>query len=187
MKFLKKCAIAKILPKDVARPYLNHAWLDVPGARLIATDGAALVILPVDIEEGDKSGFVTAEAIARAVKWGRKGEYAKYATIDTSREDSLITLDGVSSPRPTVEDCGNYPDVDRALKRAITQPGGATVTLDAALLARLQAAMGADGVALTFQCDAAGKIDPTSAIRAAPPGRYPAVPDAIGVLMPMQY
>lgn len=110
-----------------ARPYLTAPYLDVAKARLIATNGHALVLHPVGIDEGDTSGHVPLEAL--------KAARAK-------RADGVISLNGnataggVQYPRP---DLGQYPDVDRVIPAKPDTPP--TVIFDAELLLKLAQAM----------------------------------------------
>lgn len=110
-----------------ARSYLTAPYLDVAKARLVATNGHALVIHPVVVDDGDTSGHVPLDAL-KAVRG--------------KRADSTITLNGnaiaggVQYPRP---DLGQYPYFDRVIPAKPSTPP--TVIFDAELLFKLAQAM----------------------------------------------
>lgn len=110
-----------------ARHYLTAPYLDVAKARLIATNGHALALHPVEIGDGDTTGHVPVDAL--------KAARAK-------RADGVIVLNGnataggVQYPRP---DLGQYPDVDRVIPAKPDTPP--TVIFDAELLLDLVRAL----------------------------------------------
>lgn len=181
MKFPKECAaIVKVAGAKDVRKYIREPYLDVDKARLAATDGACMVLLPVTVEAGDTSGFVSIEAITRAAKAERRrGTASIVASEDT------LTADGAGFARTKVADAGAFPDIDRVVPPA--NPDGPDIALDAALLAKVQAAMGCGTVTLTFGRDADGKIDGTRAIRVEANGWTPTDAPPVGVLMPARF
>jgi DNA polymerase III sliding clamp (beta) subunit (PCNA family) len=154
MQFNKSHDLSGIIAKKDSRAMLNAAHLDVPGARLVATDGHKLVCIPVTIDDGDTSGPVTAEAIKAAIKAaGRIGDAA------IACKGSLEVANGPSFPRPS--GLGQFPDVDRIAPKE----GTAQIGINAEYLAAIQKAAGAEGIGLQFALNDDGSIDATSAVR----------------------
>lgn len=110
-----------------ARVYLTAPYLDVAKARLVATNGHALVIHPVEIDAGDTSGHVPIDALKAA--GGKRGG-------GSIALNGSATVGGVQYPRP---DLGQYPDVDRVIPAKPETPP--TVIFDAELLLKLAQAM----------------------------------------------
>ena len=48
--------LEKMVSKNPLRSSMNHCYLDTKKGNLVATNGKALVIIPVEIEDGDTSG-----------------------------------------------------------------------------------------------------------------------------------
>ena len=111
MRFPKNCKIEALADSDGGRFMLSHVWLDVEGARLIASDGKALVIVPVEVEEGDVTGPIPVEVI-KAAKAQTKGP-KDAAVILSCGEADLIGL-GVKWPRPAK---GEYPNFERVIPK----------------------------------------------------------------------
>jgi DNA polymerase III sliding clamp (beta) subunit (PCNA family) len=154
MQFNKSHDLTGIIAKKDVRHMLNAAHLDVTESRLVATDGAKLVCVPVTIEEGDTSGPVTAEAIKAAIKAaGRTGDAA------IACNGSLAVANGPTFQRPG--DLGQFPDFDQL----IPKEGTAQIGINAEYLAAIQKAAGAKGIGLQFALNADGSIDATSAVR----------------------
>lgn len=58
--------------KDETRAHLTMLHLNVQRRELAATDGHRMVVVPVDIEEGDVTGPITVEALEAARKYDKK-------------------------------------------------------------------------------------------------------------------
>lgn len=157
--------------KDDTRPSLRHAYYQPDKARIVATDGHRLAIVPVTVDPGDTAGYVTDDALKAARKVGRKvngiAEIAANGTLHTGAG---------AFPRPTE---GTFPPVDAVIPEyRAGADRTASVTFNPELLTGIVKAIGAakGPVTLTFDPE-----DPYAAIvvTAADNG-------TIGVLMPMR-
>lgn len=115
-------------PGHGARVYLTMPHLDVEKKRLIATNGHALVVHPVELEEGDTSGPVPLDAL-RVIRAKRAG--------DSIALSGNAVAEGLTYPRPDFG--GYYPDVDRVIPAKPDTPP--TIVFDAASLLALAQAM----------------------------------------------
>jgi hypothetical protein len=98
--------LAVISEYETTRPFLRHAWLDVAGKRLAATNGHLMIVVPCEVADLDVDGFVTVEAIEFARKaLRRKGVGSEIAIGCGAR----LECDGASFDRPTVSQIGNFP------------------------------------------------------------------------------
>ena len=174
MKIPKNCLIERVASTDKTRLVLAHPYLDVERKTLVATNGCALVALPVEIDPGDTSGPITIDALAAARKVGRKGELA---TILAGTDQKLIN----QATCPRANDI-NYPDWTRVMPR---NPGKIRISFNAHLLVDITKAMGCTDVILEFD-------DATSPIKVTP-GKSkscwsisPSCSGAVGVLMPIK-
>jgi DNA polymerase III sliding clamp (beta) subunit (PCNA family) len=172
MKLNTKCKIESAASKDKTRYSITAPWLDIDenGAKVIATDGRIMAVVPVQVNETDKSCHLSIDAL----KASRKGRLAS-GEIDTSGEMQQVTGGG-AFPR---EDLGNAPNWRQVMPEE--KAPVFTVALNPALLARLAEAMGTDAVKLEFTSE-------TSPIRVTPTsggnGTSVAEPGAVGVIMP---
>jgi hypothetical protein len=157
MHFDKQFNLSKIIPKNDVREYLNNAHLDTENSRLIATDGEKLVIIPVTIDDGDTSGPVSTEAIKAAIKAaGKTGDAGITCKTD------LAVWNGATYPRPENYSSTVYPNIDRV----IPKPAAVHVSINARMLADVQAAMGCKhGVNLQFAVNSDGSINRHAAVR----------------------
>ena len=174
MKLPKNCLIERVTLTDETRPILAHPYLDVERKTLVATDGRALVALPVEIDPGDTSGPITIDALAAARKVGRKGELA---TILAGTGQKLTN----QATYPRANDI-NYPNWTQVMPR---NPGKIRIVFNAHLLFDITKAMGCTDVILEFD-------DATSPIKVTPGNSKscwpisPSCSGAVGVLMPIQ-
>ena len=128
--------------KDV-RFYLNEPYLDTENSLLIATNGNILAACPVELDEGDTSGTITAESIKAAIKASpHKGIRDKTANIKAN--GSLELDNGQSFPRAEL----TQPWVQ--YQRVIPDPDKATtvISLDAKLLKDLADAINTPGTSV---------------------------------------
>lgn len=161
---------------DECRPHLLHPQLDVENKRLMATDGHRLVILPVELDDGDVSGPVSREAIKAA----RKGPLAKSkagGVIAINANGSLAIEQGPTFPRPDNE---SFPPVDKVVPNGKNHT--VVVGLNARYLWEIAQALGTVNVRIEIAPAEAGKpmLDPivvtTNGDRDA----------GVGVLMPVR-
>lgn len=137
----RKTQLHKIVAgKKEVRNTLKHIWLDVEKKRVMATNGRALVIQPVENCENDTSGFITVDA------W--KAGLATCRTLPVTRidcaVDSLKTIDGANRPRP---EAGQFPDVDKCILSKDAKIKY-EISFNARLLSNLSEALGSDIVRL---------------------------------------
>lgn len=167
-----------VLSNDETRPHLNSAWLDVEAGRLVATNGHALAIVPVELEPGDKAGPVPPGAVRAA----RKRE--------TECQEGAVVCGDVTYKRGDAE----HP-ASTAEKRAQIVPsfrpgdaGTVTFGLNAALLLKLARSIGAHAsegytfVGLTVKIPEPGK--PMLSCILVTPGTNLDDSGAVGALMP---
>lgn len=116
--------------KDKVRPQLNNMRLDVEQHTLAATDGFILALVPVEVDDGDTSGYITPEAIALARK----------TRADSITADSALKLpDGTQLPRPKDADMPQWPNVAVVIPpKPDHEPD---LIIDTALLLRLAEAL----------------------------------------------
>ena len=121
------------------RQILQTPYLDTDASAVIATNGHILAYCPVELDEGDTSGPITAESIKAAIKQSPMTcRVDKMANIKAN--GSLILDNGASYPRETV---GQYVDY----KRVIPDKSQAeyVISLDAKLLKDLADAINTPG------------------------------------------
>lgn len=125
--------------KSLNRTAIQNVYLDREDsqAKLVATDGKILAIVPVGAKEGE-SGCISPEALKAARKLG--GEIAV--------NEFLTVADGTQFPKP---DGGMFPK----WRQVLPQPKGQTLTIgiNPSLLMRLAEAIGAETVQLTIDID----------------------------------
>lgn len=88
MKINKKCKIELIASKDETRSAINDPYLD--GNLLVATDGRKMVVLTVELEEGDTDGYISKEALIQARKLAIKNN----PSIISAKQESLRLANG---------------------------------------------------------------------------------------------
>lgn len=116
MKISPDCKAELVTSDDKKRYALTEPYLDVPGKRLIATDGRMLAITPVTVDDGDVSGYVPAAALELA----RKDKTRKGLSIEINCADPKTV--GVNTPNgngtfPRLQDL-TYPPVDQVMPKA---------------------------------------------------------------------
>jgi hypothetical protein len=173
MKLHPNIKIESIASKDKTRCSILNPWIDAENSKLVATNGMAMAVIPVLLEEGDESGYVPCDALKQARK-GAKGE------ISMLCGGEVVLPNGTIMPRDKTETPPNWkivmPNQDEASMR---------ISLDAGMLAKLAESMGTEGVTLEIS----GHESPII-VRPACSGRWnatrPACQDAIGVIMPIR-
>src|ERR1043165_2378632 len=122
---------------DAARPVLEDPYLDAEAGRLVATDSYILVSLPVELDEGDVSGWVPAEALKAA----RKTRYANddLRRIFLSENKAVVDTPAGSSAFIRINDRGEFPKWQQLVPPTEGREGEVLISLNAEKL--LQAAM----------------------------------------------
>jgi hypothetical protein len=128
-----------------ANPLLTDPWLDAKDRRLLATDGHALVALPVETERTERSRYLACSLLKAARVLGEKD-------LPAEIHDQEVVEFGVLWPTAQER---TFPDWKKLVPKARAgSPGTATLALNADLLARLANSMGFAGVRLTIQLGA---------------------------------
>ena len=173
MKLPKDCLLEKICSKDATRTTLAAPYLDIDAERfahVIATNGAAMAKVPVEITPEDVAGYVPVGALKEARKLAKREDESALALNGTAQ-----TSNGATFPRESKE---TFPNWRQVWPKA---EGKIQLSFDARLLYELAQAMGTEGVTLTF--DAGEPI----AVRPTPTkGCTPASFGARGVIMPVR-
>lgn len=183
MKLHKNIRPELVASKSRYRIALSEPWLEIPAdgkpAQLIATNGNALVAIPVDVAPTDHAGYVSGEALKAARKLAPKtGE----AEIGLNGCASLTN--GATLPRAeaNVQNC--TPPNWRRLVPSDETPRVISFGLDTKLLNDLAAAMGTDRIRLEIiRADGAMIARPIAACSGGC-GVDPAGP--VGLLMPIR-
>ena len=152
---LPKTKFEKAVNTKEVRSYIADAHFD--GKRLLATDGHIMLVIPVEVDDGDVAGPVPAEAVKQARR-------SKADDIFLAK-DKVIT-GGVTFPR---ENKGKYPDVDQVIKGAHDGVGKPDLTLNAKLMHDLALGLCSDTkypiIKVWFKRDEKGEIDKNSPLR----------------------
>jgi hypothetical protein len=82
--------VERAASKDAARPVLSYVYLNAECGTLEATDSYRAVVIPVEIEDGDTSGLIPAEAL----KAQRKASKHHEASLRVNGDVRLSTPDG---------------------------------------------------------------------------------------------
>lgn len=151
-------------------PLLMDPYLDVKAERLLASNGHALVSLPVEVARGERSRYLACSLLEAARKLGEDD-------VPAEIKDQEIVEFGVLWPTAQER---TFPDWKSLFPRFKSgDPGTTTIHLNARLLKALADAMGSAGaVALTFET---GSL-------VAPVLVQPLIPAAqeLGLLMPLR-
>lgn len=172
MKIDKKCKLEKLVvsPND-RRPALENPHFNKKDSLVVATNGRALAIVPVEKSTSgdDCEGAIPVDAL----KASRK------VSGQLSIDQATAIVAGVSYPRPSIQ----FPDYQQVLpKYKAGDAGTISLGFDAHLLADLVDALGCSSgmVTLTLPLDD-GRVDYEAPARIDPDS--PAHRDAYGVLM----
>ena len=134
MKMDKSHKIENCISPDTTREHLCKAYLDTEKKRLVATDGHMMAVVPVIVEEGDVSGFVTADAI----KTARKVKVNPEVSIHCN--GALAIDNGPTFARPTD---GQFPPYEQVMPEYRQGDAGTiTIGLNAGYLHDLMQALG---------------------------------------------
>jgi DNA polymerase III sliding clamp (beta) subunit (PCNA family) len=178
MKIHKDCLVEKIASRDCTRLSIAESYLDIEDGvgQVITTNGHALACIPVELEEGDVAGHISAEGLKQARKVDKRATHASLHLNGNLKLDN-----GVEMPRSTLKGGHEFPN----WRQVLPSNDGYTVSfaLNAKLLYELAQSMGAEGVVLSFKADRAPiLVRPTSLAN----NGHPACPEAKGVIMPLR-
>jgi hypothetical protein len=171
MKIHTDCQIEKVVSKDKTRLPLSKPYLR--NGAIWASDGKAMVRLPVETEAGDVDGYLSPEALKAARK-------TKDGTIHAN--GSLALSNGQVFPRPQVDELGKFPDCEPIWNNGIAQPNTLSVAFDVGLLKNIADAFGTEAVRLEL-------TDALTVIRVFPVANVGCtIPneEARGLLMPIR-
>lgn len=152
MRFDKSKDPAAVAAKDAGRYAIQGVAVvgRDGGTFLAATDGRALTLVRASLDEGDNpDGMYPVAAFAAARKAAKRKSDAALSLNGTARVEG----DGAATEFAKV--AGTFPDLDGVV------PTGAperVLWLDAALLARIQKALGANGVAIEMRDDGRDRL-----------------------------
>jgi hypothetical protein len=153
-----------------ANPILMDPYLDAKEDRIVASNGHALVALPVETEKGERSRYLACSLLQAARGLGEP-------EVPAEIKDQEIVEYGVLWPTPQERTFPDWPSLVPKFHRG--DEGTTTVSLNPRLLKALADAMASrGGVALTFQPGDVGPI-------LVQPLSSPA-PDELGLLMPLR-
>lgn len=133
-------------------PTAHYAPCWLTGSELVATNGKALVSIPVQRDEGDVGGVVPCEALVAA----RKSHFTKTSGMaKIELNGSAIVADTESRqefPRPP-KTCPDVASIVRDAKAA----KHVSVILNAALLKAIQDSIGCDALEIQLDAEAPGE------------------------------
>lgn len=173
MKTNKDCKIEAVISRDASRPSLGAPYFR--GGALWATDGRAMVKLPVESDETDAEGWVPLDALKAARKLA-----GRLDTVSIHLNGAATLCNGAAFPRldDKRREGTQWPNCERVFDDAMGKETKFSVAFDVRLLAAIADAMGTDQVKLDL-------TDELTVIRVSPVGKAPS-PDARGVLMPIR-
>lgn len=187
MKFDLKHKPELFASKDETRPHLTQCHLDVEAAKLVATDGHRLIVLPVEVDEHDHTGWVSAEALeaARKAERKRRGTHATIAANGALATGADGT--GPTFPRRTQEEAGPFPPYQHVVGVPTTRYV-VDFAVNASYLAEAAKAMGSDSLRIRlFVDEPRDTTDPTlTTLNPIHVTNEHTAPGALCVVMPMR-
>lgn len=180
MKIHKDCKIELAASKDATRPAIAEPFLDIKGGAgvVVATNGRAMAIVPVEVTEKDASGYLSGDCLKAARKFTKQDVILEASGVVTM-------LNGATMPREGLARNEKFPNWRQVMPSA--DGYNFTVAIDAKLLWELAQAMGTQGVLLNLQTADANKpilVGPHKCGRFDNQIKY-ACEGAKGVLMPV--
>jgi hypothetical protein len=170
MKIAKWYRPELVVSRDLERPQLTDPYLDAKEERLVATNGHALVALPVETDKAERSRYLSCSLLKAARGLGDDEVPAQIV-------DQEVVEFGVLWPAAQERSFPDWQEVVPKFHRG--DKGTATIHLSPRLLSAVSQAMAAgSGVALTFEV---GK--PEAPILVQP---LTVDPMELGVLMPLR-
>ena len=187
MRIDQDCVIEAIVSTDKERPVISEPFLDLSDKErpvLISTNGAAIAVVPVQVDDGDTQGPVN----KCAFKVGRKHPYAKktgilFVGLNVSGHCTLSDFSTMQR-NGNFPEGGNFPEWRNGIPKLDSHKKTVTIRLDSELLANLARSMGTKGVKLEFNIENDGTVE--GGIHVTPAGKHYAYSDAYGVIMPMR-
>lgn len=157
-----------LISPDITRTSTHIGmYYDTDAKLLCATNGHAFVGVPVTVEAGESSGYVTAEILKAARQFAKKAKLAE-STIEVTKTE-LRTFNGATkttAARPKAQ----FPAWRQLLPEiAPGDDNTVTVTLNAQLLLDVQKALNAATVTLVIPRPTAPTVGVTDAIRVYAP------------------
>jgi len=154
MRLNRRFSPWKVASKDITRQHLTHCYLDVEKQKLVATNGNAMAVVPVDELSqspgpcpNDESGFVSVAALEQAKKLTPKS----LDGVILSANGQHVFLGGATMPRAKAEPL-EFPPWERVVPSYRRGSAGTvTIGVDPTMLATLAKAIGEErAVSLTF-------------------------------------
>lgn len=137
--------ILKTASKDKSRPILQHGHLDVERGVLESTDSYCLASIPVEIEDGDVTGMVPAEALIAYYKAIKAYKYSDLS-LACGETVTLETPDGTQSwKRPE----GQFPNVQQLIPEEDSR-SNFRFGIDPRKLVQVADALGVETLTLSF-------------------------------------
>lgn len=135
--------------QPISMPYLDTKDKDAPV--VVATNGKALAVVPVELEDGDTDGHIPTAALAHYRKLSKKHhEEVSLKLNGTAHVHDYRDSVSASYPRPGDLRFPDWRDI-REDKKLFSTPVTVTIKLDAALLHKLAQAVGNDWVTLEIR------------------------------------
>lgn len=143
MKLPKNAKIEAVCADEKSnRPTIAHPYLEIKDgtARVIATNGMALVSIPVDVEEGEESGWVSIPALSAARK-----------AASSRQDDASVHCNGTCRtatadfPRPFKDSEMKFPNYRQVIPEG-EQKGVMKLAFNVNLLAAVVKAAGGTGI-----------------------------------------
>ena len=131
--------LEKAASTDQIRHFITEPYLDVDNSLIVATNGHIMAVCPVELDEGDTSGYVSSECIKAGIKASPVTKRTD-KTANIKANGSLVLDNNQTFPRPEL---GTFPDY----KRVLPDPSKAemVISLDAKLLKDLADAINTPG------------------------------------------
>lgn len=182
MKFDKKHKVFAAASREDSRYNIGSILFerDDDGARLVATNGRILAVVPVEDADGDVPGMISQDAIREAVKARTNAQPDAQVLLPDEKVAKVMMKHGglAEHSRP---DETSFPEWKAVLPKA---KNPVSITLSARYLRDLADALGVagDGITLTFDLQN-GKIDGGLPVRvdASSPGNH-----SYGAIMPIE-
>lgn len=148
MKLPKNAKIESVCADEKSnRPAIAHPYLEIKdgAARVIATNGRAMVAIPVEVEEGEESGWVSIPALAAARKASSRDGVA---SVHCNGTCATTTAD---FPRPFKNDATmTFPNYRQVIPEG-EQKGVFKLAFNVELLAAVVKAAGGTGIVSVHQ------------------------------------
>ena len=141
MKISKKYIIEKVMSENKDRYTLTTGMIRKRGGGYVAeaTNGRIAVLVPVEMDENDKPGRITREALRLA------RTKANLGIIKAT--DQLELKNGWKLPRPAEKELGNFPDIEQVIPKESARKE-MVFSINPTFLKNLADAMGAETITL---------------------------------------